>query len=116
MGHILGKDSGYIEDVTTGCRSTFRRGSVSLPRVGAGAVELADCLPPDARHMLTGERGTLLQDVSSCSEDWRKLSFDPVLARKPAVYGRLLADLLARKIVEMGEADVLATPFLVAKI
>ena len=75
---VLGSDTGYVDDAAAGPHAPYRRGTVSLPRVHGGGVDLVDVLPPDARSLLEGSTGTLLLDADSQTSFSGKLAFDPL--------------------------------------
>ncbi|CAK0806514.1 unnamed protein product, partial [Prorocentrum cordatum] len=113
---VIGSDPGYgFDDMASGKYASYQRGKVSLPRVASGAVELAAALPEGPRSLLMGESGTLLMRGSASSSSWAKLAFDRRLASNPRTYGKFLADLLERDMLEVGTSFSQVAPFFVYK-
>ncbi|CAK0855849.1 unnamed protein product, partial [Prorocentrum cordatum] len=113
---VIGSDPGYgFDDMASGKYASYQRGKVSLPRVASGAVELAAALPEGPRSLLMGESGTLLMRGSTSSSSLAKLAFDRRLASNPRTYGKFLADLLERDMLEVGASFSQVAPFFVYK-
>ncbi|CAK0899549.1 unnamed protein product, partial [Prorocentrum cordatum] len=113
---VIGSDPGYgFDDMASGKYATYQRGKVSLPRVASGAVELAAALPAGPRSLLMGESGTLLTRGSTSFSSLAKLAFDRRLASNPRTYGKFLADLLERDMLEVGTSFSQVAPFFVYK-
>ncbi|CAK0874888.1 unnamed protein product [Prorocentrum cordatum] len=113
---VIGSDPGYgFDDMASGKYASYQRGKVSLPRVASGAVELAAALPEGPRSLLMGESGTLLMRGSTSSSSLAKLAFDRRLASNPRTYGKFLADLLERDMLEVGTSFSQVAPFFVYK-
>ena len=101
---LRGSSSGY-GDAAAEKFGSFQRSAISLPRLGAGAVDLASVASPELQTFLEvspdlwrspAEVTVLMEDAPP------KPALDPLLATSWEAYGDFVSLLLERGIIEEG--------------
>ncbi|CAK0852634.1 unnamed protein product, partial [Prorocentrum cordatum] len=101
---LQGSGGGYIDSsVADSFDATYQPGRIPLPQSRAGAAPLRDVVPDDLQCMLAEGSG-LLRDPAEAQAALHELgpamALDPVLRLRGFTYGRFLAELLDKGILQ----------------
>ena len=88
-----------------GLPASYAPGSMKLPRISAGAVDLVDSLDAPLRSMLATGSG-ILRETDEVLPPVRQPAVDATFKRSPQLYGSFLGELFDASIIEIAEGDL----------